>query len=113
MRGLYNYWRTDSGKIREFLARRYSERLIGCVENVTNKSCELSAAEKREEVKKMIGSDAAIKSYRETEPKSKMMKLMLVPYKMQNVTLVMLQSRFISFVKRNSTNLFARLKANR
>ena len=42
-----------------------------------------------------------------------MMKVLFIPYRLQNVTLTMWESSFISFVKRHSTNLFARLKANR
>ena len=42
-----------------------------------------------------------------------MMKVALAPLRAGNVTLTLWESRLISFVKRHSTNLFARLKANR
>ena len=113
MNELFAYWGVDTPESREFLARRYTERLIGCIENVTNKNCTLSRAEKRAEVAKMITTPQARAALSLARPKSSYMKLMLMPLKWRNVTLTMTQSRFISFVKRNSTNLFARLKANR
>ncbi|MBR3258392.1 MAG: glycosyltransferase [Eggerthellaceae bacterium] len=113
MRELFAYWGIDTPESREFLARRYAERLIGCVENVTNKNCTLTKAEKRAAIKKMISTPQARASLAIAHPKSGYMKLMLKPLQWQNVTLTMWQSSFISFVKRNNTNLFARLKANR
>ena len=47
---LYAAWGIDSPAIQEFLARRYAERLVGCVENITNKNCMLTAREKRAEI---------------------------------------------------------------
>lgn len=113
MRDLYSYWGCMSEEIDEFLSRRYSERLIGCVENVTNKNCNLSRSDKRAEIKKMISTPHARDSFKKTKPKSSMMKIMLLPYKWQNVFLVMAESKFITFIKSHNTNLFARLKANR
>ena len=113
MTELFAYWGIDTPESREFLARRYTERLIGCIENVTNKNCTLSPEEKRAEVEKMISAPQARAALAQAQPKSSYMKLMLVPLKWGSVGLTMAQSRFISFVKRNNTNLFARLKANR
>lgn len=113
LQGLYTQWGVDSPEIQEFLARRYAERLVGCVENVTNKNCTLSRKEKRAEISRMISSPQAREALAKMAPGTFMMKVLFVPYHMQNVTLVMGESQFISFVKQHSTNLFARLKANR
>lgn len=110
---LYAQWRIDSPAIQEFLARRYAERLVGCVENITNKNCTLSRKEKRAEIARMISTPQAREALVKMVPGTFMMKMLFVPYRMQNVTLVMGESQFISFVKQRSTNLFARLKANR
>ena len=59
MLDLYEHWDVDSPEIREFLARRYIERVIGCIENVTNRNCTLSSKEKKAEIKKMISSEQA------------------------------------------------------
>lgn len=47
MRELYEHWGIMTPEIEEFLSRRYIERIVGCVENVTNKNCALPAGEKR------------------------------------------------------------------
>lgn len=113
LQALYRSWGIDSPQIQEFLARRYAERLVGCVENVTNKSCTLSRGEKRAEIARMISTPHAKAALAKAVPGTFMMKVLFVPYRMQNPTLTMWESQFISFVKRRSTNLFARLKANR
>ncbi|MBR6532841.1 MAG: glycosyltransferase, partial [Clostridia bacterium] len=38
MRDLYAHWGIMNAEIDEFISRRYIERIIGCVENVTNKN---------------------------------------------------------------------------
>ncbi len=113
MRELYAYWDVASPEIEEFLSRRYIERVIGCIENVTNKNCTLSGKEKRAEIKKMITSDTAVAAVKCAVPKSKYMKLMLMPIKWQNATLTYWEGLIISRVKRSNTKLFAKLKAGR
>lgn len=110
---LYSYWRIDNEAVREFLARRYVERLIGCVENVTNKNCDLKAGDKRKEIKKMISTDTARNYLRQAKPKSSYMKLMLMPVKMNSAVLTYIEGAVISSVKSKNTKLFARLKAGR
>lgn len=110
---LYSYWGIDNADVKEFLARRYVERLIGCVENVTNKNCGLKPREKKKEIKKMISTDTARSYLKLAEPKSSYMKLMLVPIKMNSAALTYLEGSFISKVKSKNTKLFAKLKAGR
>lgn len=110
---LYRNWDLDSPAIREFLSRRYAERLVGCIENVTNRNCTLSREEKREEIARMISTPHAKSALEEASPRSFMMRFVLLPLKWGNVRLTLWESSFISWVKSNNTNLFARLKANR
>ena len=93
--------------------RRYIERLVGCIENVCNPSCTLSSAEKLRQVDEMIKSDRAQLAVSIAEPRSKMMGVMLVPIRRKDARLALAEGRFISFVKRHNTKLFATLKANR
>lgn len=110
---LYRYWDLDTPQIREFLSRRYSERLIGCIENVANPSCEMTREEKIAEVKRMISAPHAVQAIQQTRPNSAMMRVMLEPLKAGNAEVSLAEGEFISFVRRHNTNLFARLKANR
>ena len=113
MLDLYKHWEVDSPEIREFLARRYIERVIGCIENVTNRNCTLSPKEKKAEIKKMISSERAREAVKTANPNSKYMKLMLMPVKWNNTSLTYLEGKLISRVKSGNTKLFAKLKAGR
>ena len=97
----------------EFISRRYMERIIGCVENITNPACTLSGKEKRAEIKKIINNETVREALKEAQPKSLYMKTMLLPLKMKSPSLTMLEGKFISNVKTKHGKLFARLKANR
>lgn len=113
MLDLYEHWELDTPETREFLARRYIERVIGCIENVTNRNCTLSPKEKKSEIRKMISSDRARQAVKIAQPNSKYMKLMLLPIKWNNTTLTYWEGKLISYVKSGNTKLFASLKANR
>lgn len=113
MEELYAYWGVDTPETREFLARRYIERIIGCIENVTNRSCTLTAKEKKAEIKKMISAERVKKAVKIAKPNSKYMKLMLMPVRWNNAELTYFEGKCISKVKSGNTKLFAKLKAGR
>ncbi len=113
MLDLYKHWGVQDEASMEMIARRYVERLIGCVENVTNPKCTLSKQEKRAEIKKMILGENARECLKLARPRSGMMKTLLLPIKWKNVTLTMLESQVVSKVKSSNTKMFATLKAKR
>ena len=110
---LFDYWGIDTPEVREFIARRYVERLVGCVENVTNKNCTLTDAEKLQQIEAMISTPEAKRCVQIARPHSRMMAAVLLPIKWQNPALMKAESGFISWVKQSNTKLFATLKANR
>lgn len=110
---LFGYWRVGTPEVREFLSRRYVERLIGCFENVTGRACPMTGREKRREIARMMDSPFVRPCIRDARPRSLMMKIMLLPVRFRCVPWAYVQSCFISFVRRNFTTLFARLKASR
>lgn len=110
---LYKKWGVMNPQTREMLARRYIERFIGCVENLTNPKCDLGYTEKRDEVKRMLAKKRVSKMVALARPKSLYMKVMLVPVKLKNVTLTLLEAQMITFVKTRNTKLFSKLKAGR
>lgn len=113
MEELYKGWGVESEDSQEFLARRYIERFIGCVENLTNPKCTLKTKEKRAEIKKMLKNERVKWALKTAKPRSRYMKIMLIPIKMGNVTLTLLEGKAITFVKCHSTKLFSKLKAGR
>lgn len=113
MLDLYKYWNVNSDESREMIYRRYVERVIGCIENVTNSACTLTFKEKMQEIKKMITSEQVRKALKIAVPNSLVMKLMLIPIKWKFTFLTYLEGAFISRVKSGNVKLFAKLKANR
>lgn len=113
MKELYKLWDVSSPESKEFIARRYVERIIGCIENVTNDSCTLSPKEKKAEIKKMINTAEVDEALALAQPRSAYMKVLIATLKSKCVTALYLQCRFISKVKSGNVKTFAKLKANR
>lgn len=110
---LYREWGVDTPQSKEFVSRRYLERVIGCIENVTNRNCSLSRAEKKAEIAKMINAKTVDEALKYAKPRSRYMKLLMGPLKSKNVTLAYWEGRMISAVKSRNTKMFAKLKAGR
>ncbi len=110
---LYRHWGIDDEASREFLSRRYIERLVGCIENVTNKNCRMTGKEKRQEIRRMLSNPNVQESLALARPRSIMMKIMLIPIRWSSAGLTYLESRMITWVKSKNARLFASLKAKR
>lgn len=113
MRELYKEWGINSAATEEMVQRRYIERLVGCIANVTSSQCTLSGKERRAEIKKMLHNPRVDYALTQAKPRSSYMKLMLVPIRMKNTWLTWMESAVITFVKERNTKLFTRLKAGR
>lgn len=113
MQELYEHWQVSTDESREMLNRRYIERVVGCIENVTNSACTLTPKEKKEQIKFMITSDNVRIALKYAKPQSLVMKLMLIPIKLKWVWLTYLEGTVISKIKSGNVKLFAKLKANR
>lgn len=111
---LFVYWNIEhDAATQEMLYRRYIERLVGCIENVCNPACKLTAREKKEAIWHMISSPRVQKALKLARPHSLWMKLMLIPIRIKSTTLTLAEGCFISWVKRKNTKIFATLKAKR
>lgn len=113
MMDLYKEWHVGDAKSKEMIARRYVERFIGCVENVTNPKCEMTNQEKRAEIKKMLANPRVGKMVKVARPRSFYMKVMLLPVRWKSTWLTYLEAKVITFVKTKNTKLFTKLKAGR
>lgn len=110
---LYRHWKVKDSASKEMVARRYIERFIGCVENITNPKCTMKFKDKYHQVKKMLSEHNVKWALRFAEPKSKYMKIMLIPIKMNSTLLTLMECKIISTVKVKNVKLFATLKAGR
>lgn len=113
MRELYSHWGIMNDEIDEMLSRRYIERLIGCVENVTNKNCTLTKKEKIQHIKEIISTQKAHTAIRIAKPSAFYSKILYLPIKWKNAALMYIMGCVISMVKSSNTKLFAKLKAGR
>jgi glycosyltransferase EpsJ len=93
--------------------RRYIERVIGCIENLTNSACTLSKKEKKDRIRKMITGERARTALKFAKPNSFTMRMMLFPLKIKWTGLAYVEGLIISKVKTGNVKLFASLKANR
>lgn len=113
MMDLYKEWHVGDAASTEMIARRYVERFIGCVENITNPKCELNDKEKRQEIKKMLANPRVSKMVKIAKPRSAYMKIMLLPIKWKSTFLTYLEAKVITYVKTKNTKLFTKLKVGR
>ena len=113
MLNLYKEWRVKDADSREMIARRYVERFIGCVENITNPKCELSEKEKLKEIKSMLQNPRVAKMLKYAKPRSIYMKIMLLPIRWKSTLLTYAEAKVITFVKTKNTKLFTKLKVGR
>ena len=113
MEELFQYWRVDSPEIQEFLSRRYVERIVGCIENLTNKNCTEKLSVKLKTIKSIITSSRVRENIKLAKPNSKYMTIMLIPIKARLTLLTYLEGKVISYIKSHNTKIFATLKANR
>lgn len=111
--GLYQKWGIQDKASMEFIARRYVERMVGCVANVTGSKSTLTRREQRQQIKQMLRNPRLKESLAMAEPKSHYMRWMLCPIRLQLVWLTWLESKLISYVKEHDTKLFAKLKSGR
>ncbi len=113
MMNLYKDWHVGDAASTEMIARRYVERFIGCIENVTNPKCDMTKKEKKQEIKKMLENPTLHKMLKRAKPRSLYMKIMLLPIRWKNTALTYMEAKFITFVKTKNTKLFTRLKVGR
>ena len=110
---LYRYWQVDDENSREFIYRRYIERVVGCVENMAGPDCRLPLMERIRRTRQMIRSEEVTRALKLSRPRSVMMKIMLIPVRMRSACLTYLEGAFISRVRRSNVRIFALLKASR
>ena len=110
---LYQYWNVSDPQSVEMVQRRYIERVVGCIENITNKGCTLSRKEKIQKIKKILVDPKVPTALKLAKPRSGLMKCMLLPIRMKSAHLSYMEGVFISYIKSSNVKTFATLKQNR
>lgn len=139
MQDLYAHWSLQSDpKSVEMIDRRYIERIVGCVANECSPANETSIKGRLNGVRNIMGrqfmterldnSGKAIwvscaadgkraaridECLKVAKPRSRKMKIMLIPYRIGSPALCMISGMFIEWVRQVAPTVFAKMKANR
>lgn len=97
----------------EFSARRYIERTLGCIENIFVKECKMSFREKYNYIKNIINKKETIECLKVINPKSKKVKIMIIPYKLKLIIITLILGKALNIVKTMFPAMFNKLKNER
>lgn len=107
----FELWKIKKDKYYEFSCRRYIERILGCIENVYCSNMKFK--ERYNEIKNMIKDPITREALEYAEPKSKKIKLMLIPIKLKLTLISMLMGKSFNSIKTKHPDLFNKLKNRR
>ncbi len=114
MQELYRHWGLDSEeKSLEMVSRRYVDRVIGCVENITCADCNLDIRKKLERIGIMIRSERVSEALKYAHPAAMTSKLLYFSLRLKSPLVMYIEGRVISYTKSHMARLFTYLKTNR
>lgn len=107
----FDVWNIKKMDYYEFSCRRYVERVIGCVENefCAKKSFRI----RYKNIKAMLNDKLTIEAIKNMTPKSKKVKLMIIPMKYKLILPTFMMGSSIHFIKDMNPSLFNKLKNKR
>jgi len=98
---------------REFLSRRYIERIVGCIENESSIFNKKKLSQKIKKINYIIADPATQNSARLAKLKSLNMKLLIFPIRHKLTYIAFMSGLVMTIVKNNCPRLFSWLKSNR
>jgi glycosyltransferase EpsJ len=107
----FESWNIKKEKYYEFSCRRYIERILGCIENVYCSNMKFK--ERYNEIKTMINDLTTIEAIKYIKPKSKKIKIMIIPIKLRLTLIAMLMGKIFNSIKTKHPDLFNKLKNRR
>jgi glycosyltransferase EpsJ len=113
MTELYKYWNIGNEQVTEMLSRRYVERQIECVTNLTCAASTLTHRERIDEIRMIVHNPRIDECLKYAKPRSLYTRVALLPFGWKAVHLVWLEAVVITFVKEHFGRLFARLRSGR
>ena len=114
MLDLYSHWwLLGDESSNEMIHRRYIERVMGCVESVCDPASGMDKGERMRRIHKMTNTGRVENALRTANPKSLMMRAMLLPVRLRLTSVVEAEGRLMSLAKRHMPEGFALLKSAR
>ena len=113
MLDLYKHWDIDDKESKEMIARRYLDRIFGCIENLSNRQSNLSRADSKKLLLNMLDNPRLKKCLKYAKGHSFYLKIMYFTLRIRNFYILILEAQLITFVKSNIPSVFCFLKAKR
>ncbi len=107
----FEKWKINKKEYYEFSCRRYIERILGCIENEFCSNSEFKT--KYLNIKLIINDEVTREALNYVIPKSKKIKVMLIPLKLKLAFTTYIMGMFIHKIKKISPSLFNKLKNKR
>lgn len=101
------------GRAREYLSRRYIERLVGCVENECSPESNKTLGERLSKIRQMLDDAYTAPCADGAKLNSLRMKLLVIPIRRKWYRVTLLSGYVMSFCRNRLPVLFAWLKMNR
>ena len=114
MLSLYEYWGLlNDQDSKEMIMRRHADRIIECITNFQNKKSNLTNKEINDNIRLILDENYTKEAFQYAKPSSLYLKIMYFIIKTNNLFLINLMTKFISFVKMKFIKVFSILKKDR
>ncbi len=98
---------------REYVCREFTERIAGCIENIFHAGTTLTEKEKYRRIQAVIGHPDVRKAIRYARCRSRKMRLLVFPIRIQSTALTYAAYKTVYEVRRRNPALFHKLKSSR
>lgn len=98
---------------REYVSREFVERMAGCIENIFHAEGALTENEKKARIAEVIAHPDVHEALKYAQCRSKKMRLLVEPLKLNNVELTYLTYKTVYLIRKSNPALFHKLKGRR
>ena len=106
---LYQHWGIQEKASMEAVASYYVGRLFQCVQELMD-NAELNGEEKRQKIEEILVDPMTREALKRSRTRSNLMKILVWPMRIHNVSLCMCFGKSVSIVRRIAPGLFIRVK---
>lgn len=100
-------------KAQEYVCREFVERIAGCIENIFHAESALTEKDKKARIAEVISHPDVCKALKYAKCRSKKMRILVFPLKLQNTVLTWLVYKAVYTVRKSNPILFHKLKGRR
>ena len=100
-------------KSREYVCRRFTERIAGCIENIFHAGKQLSEKDKWKRIQEVISDPDVREALQYAQYKSTKMKLLALPLAAQSGLLTYMVYKLVYEIRKHNPALFHKLKSSR